>query len=211
MSTFNVSLVCSLENHVVLSLYAELESIRNIVCSKCKENISPENVPQHPSAFASHISTVPSTVLSRDLMSQQNAPAPSSRTAAKPPAAPSLSPDDHKSRSSHMNLRSTQLTTFRSAQPITKSEWSVVYNSEVEQVLDISFVHAFKHTSSVYAVRFSPDGNFLAAGLDYDLGRTHIYDMKTKSVMWYAFICVFGRVLLPILCTQCPSRISWLL
>lgn len=68
-----------------------------------------------------------------------------------------------------------------------KPQWSVKYNPGIEKVLDITFVHAFQHSSPVYSVRFSADGNFLAAGLDYGLGRTHMYDVNDKSMTWYVF------------------------
>jgi WD40 repeat protein len=67
----------------------------------------------------------------------------------------------------------------------------IQYNNEIEQVLDVTFVHAFKHTTSVNAVRFSPDGNFLAAGLTHLLGRMQIYDVKTRSMKWYVSITIF--------------------
>ena len=73
-------------------------------------------------------------------------------------------------------------------------KWPVIYNDKIAQALDITFVHAFKHTSAVYDVRFSPDGNFLAAGLYYDLGRAQIYDLNTMSMRWYVFVCIFGRI-----------------
>ena len=70
---------------------------------------------------------------------------------------------------------------------IQKSPWSVMYNSEINQMLEITFIHAFNHSSSALSVRFSPDGNFLAAGLTCDLGRIHIYDVRTMSLEWYIF------------------------
>lgn len=63
--------------------------------------------------------------------------------------------------------------------------WSVIYNTDIEKALDVTFVHAFHHTSPVCAVRFSPDGRFLAAVLDCDIGMIQIYDMDSKSLKWY--------------------------
>ena len=83
------------------------------------------------------------------------------------------------------------------ANPVTelshKRKRSITYNSEITKELDITFIHAFEHISSVNAVRFSPDGKLLAVGLTHELGKTLIYNLETKSMIWYVnnFIHVF--------------------
>jgi len=167
--------------HLVSNLYTELETIRNIVCPGCKERISPANLVQHPLQTESHHGGI---------RSEQTTPAnitpdtPSSPTPSRFPVIPTTPKIPTRKLPATLNVNET------AGAIIDKSQWSVEYNSGTKRLLDITFVHAFKHTSPVNDVRFSPDGSFLAVGLTYDLGRTQIYDVMTKSLRWYVFIFI---------------------
>jgi hypothetical protein len=74
------------------------------------------------------------------------------------------------------------------ARPRIEKQWAVVYNSEV----DITFVHAFNPASLVYVL--APIGIFL---LNYDLGRTEIYDDDLRS---------FSFILAPVDLVPCLTK-----
>ena len=214
----------------VSSLYAELERIQNIVCHNCRERISPANLAQHhPLVFApqipivaseesfnrrtriSHLPTagVSATIQANPFNTQLTNPRPASPilgTLAPSPVIPVVSNVLTETSLSTSHAKSGEETTFIAQPVIEKPQWSVIYNPEIEKVLDITFVHAFKHTSPVYSVRFSPDGKFLAAGLDHGLGSTHIYAVNEKSKKWYVFTALF-EYLQPTLHIQYPVRI----
>ncbi|KAJ3532267.1 hypothetical protein NMY22_g7810 [Coprinellus aureogranulatus] len=46
------------------------------------------------------------------------------------------------------------------------SDWVALFNPEVERKLDIKLVHSFCHASVVCSVHLSPDGRFLATGIN---------------------------------------------
>ncbi|KAF8333305.1 Tup N-terminal-domain-containing protein [Amanita rubescens] len=54
--------------------------------------------------------------------------------------------------------------------------WSVVHNSKVPKVLDVSLLHTFTHGSVVCCVQFSPDGKYVATGCNRS---ARVYDAKT--------------------------------
>jgi WD40 repeat protein len=74
-------------------------------------------------------------------------------------------------------------TALISQTTVDKPKWSIAYNSKIERKLDITFEHALKHIPQALALRFSPDGKFLAVALGRELG-TRIYDVKTMSMKW---------------------------
>ena len=63
--------------------------------------------------------------------------------------------------------------------------WSVLHNPEIKQALHIDLVETINFTARVYCVKFSPDGKYLAAGLDKS-GKTYIYDVEKRSNFWLA-------------------------
>jgi len=195
---------------VVSGLQAELERIGNIVCHNCKERMSSgPNLGQHPPVFASQIPAVPtpsshiggittgapvsfhsSSTDSHNSMSPQayfpNAQLTNSSLVSPIPTTPSHTLVMPAVPNASTPPDSAESSPIRSVDE-TAVLWSVIYNTDIEKTLDMTFVHAFHHTSPVCAVRFSPDGRFLAAVLDCDLGRTQIYDMDTRSMKWCAF------------------------
>ena len=83
---------------------------------------------------------------------------------------------------------------------VEESPWPVVYNCKPLS-LSVIFVHAFKHTSSVYGLAFSPDENFLAVEVEIG-GRTHLYDVMSMSMkgLVFTFICL----------AECPNTLNTL-
>lgn len=61
--------------------------------------------------------------------------------------------------------------------------WSVLHNPEIKQALHIDLVNTFNFIAKVYCVKFSPDGKYLAVGLDKG-GKTYIYDVETGLNVW---------------------------
>lgn len=145
-----------------------MELIRNIVCHACKEKISPAYLdvsapvisPPADVRFDNAVSD--STVICNSLSS----PEPTEAFFSPPETPLAQSPEEPE---------------------VEKSPWSVKYNSEIEQMLKITFVHPFEYAPiKAYSVRFSPCGNFLAAGLR--LGSTHIHDVNTRSMKWHVSV-----------------------
>ena len=68
-------------------------------------------------------------------------------------------------------------------QETTPSNWSVVYNPDVEQALDLHLAHAFTYDSPLCCIKMSPDGQRLAVGLSA-AGKTYINEFETGSDVW---------------------------
>lgn len=212
--------ICISDQRLVANLYAELETIRNIVCHHCKEKISLARLTQHMS-----------TPSQNPIVAAASEISPPTMSTAAPGVTFPLSPDGHDAASpltnvpitlqglrpasptsptlAHSRVVSDIATPFETtetlsipsetpaqvvSQPmIEKSPWSVRYNSKIEKILDMTLTHAFRvSTFSVNAVQFSPDGNFFAAGLgSYELGKAKIYSVNTSLMIWWIFICTF--------------------
>ena len=65
----------------------------------------------------------------------------------------------------------------------TPLNWSVVYNPDIEQALDLRLAHALPYDSTVYCIKMSPDGQRLAVGLG-GIGKTYINELETGSKCW---------------------------
>jgi len=81
--------------------------------------------------------------------------------------------------------------------------WSVDFNNDVKPELDVKLEHVLTHGATVWRVMFSPDGKYLAVGVNN--GRTYIYDVKTGVKSWsvtfilvwrshLTFVTVFSRI-----------------
>jgi WD40 repeat protein len=67
-----------------------------------------------------------------------------------------------------------------------QAEWSVSHNPNIKQSLQIDLVKTFNYTASVFCLKFSPDGKYLAVGLDRRSGKTYIYDVEKGVEIWLA-------------------------
>jgi len=72
-------------------------------------------------------------------------------------------------------------------------QWSVDFtDSNVKPALNAKLEHVLIYGGTVWRVRFSPDGKYLAAGVSN--GRTYIHDVKTGAKSWsVTFYSVFGE------------------
>jgi len=72
-------------------------------------------------------------------------------------------------------------------------DWSVDFNSDVKPALNVKLEHLLTPGTIVAHLKFSPDGKYLAVGVDN--GRTCIYDLKTMAKSWsVTFMLVWRNV-----------------
>ena len=167
--------------HAVSKLYAELETIRSIVCQHCNDRISAVSTSGNnaqadlatSTTTLSHSSVVPTT---------SNIFTPSEPETSHPPLQTSPT----------QVVKEAAVIAKPTIEKLRNHYRSVTHNSSIEKVLDITFVYAFEPALEVNVVRFSPDGNLLAVGLTKVLGRIIIYDMRTMSMKWYACFYLLG-------------------
>ena len=67
-----------------------------------------------------------------------------------------------------------------------QARWSVSHNPNIKQSLQIDLVNTFNFAASVFCLKFSPDGKYLAVGLDRRSGKTYIYDVEKGVKIWLA-------------------------
>lgn len=160
--------------YVVSRLYAELETIRSIVCKHCSERIStPGDNTSRSQANLLNVSST-STTLSHsrvDILIPSGSPEP-----PRPPLQTSPA----------QVIEAAAVIAKPTNEKLQNHNRSVTHNSGIEKDLDITFVNAFRPALEVNVVRFSPDGNLLAAGLTNNLGKIIIYDMRTMLTKWYS-------------------------
>jgi len=76
--------------------------------------------------------------------------------------------------------------------PNQLDRWSVNFDSNVEPVLNVKLEYVLTPGGTVWRVRFSPDGKYLAVGVDN--GGTYIYDVKTGTKSWSVTLFWFRDV-----------------
>ena len=59
---------------------------------------------------------------------------------------------------------------------------SILFNKEVEKELDMELAHVLLHGDTIWCVKFSKDGKYVAAGCKD--GKTYIYDVQTGKLTW---------------------------
>jgi general transcriptional corepressor TUP1 len=57
-----------------------------------------------------------------------------------------------------------------------RDDWFVIFNQNVQRVLDVDLVHTLQHESVVCCVRFSADGKYVATGCNRS---AQIFDVQT--------------------------------
>jgi len=81
---------------------------------------------------------------------------------------------------------SRQQTVVSSKGKPAEFDWSIKFNTGIKILLGVKFVDLLVFKERVSCVRFSSDGNYLAAGLRS--GETHIYNVKDNAKAWSACI-----------------------
>jgi len=166
-------------------LSEELDNLQRSICHDCKKKFVPSYVQVAPPwdgdrpslscggpQIQSPVSTTnplgsPKTV---PVLARQNQP----KTAISAP--PQVSSSASQRQPETIPVDETQ-----SKQP----GWSVFHNPEIKQALHIDLVKTFNFIAKVYCVKFSPDGKYLAVGLDKS-GKTYIYDVEKGLNLWLA-------------------------
>jgi WD40 repeat protein len=73
--------------------------------------------------------------------------------------------------------------------------WSISFNNQVGKELNVEMINTLSHEKSIFCVKFSQDGKYLAAGC-YD-GKAYIYDVsETGTLTWYALVGLLPEFLL---------------
>ena len=80
----------------------------------------------------------------------------------------------------HTSATSFQQTTVSSEDKPAVFDWSVTFNTRVKTALGVKLVDVLVFNKRVCCVRFSSDGNYLAAGLRS--GETYIYIVKDNAL-----------------------------
>ena len=183
-------------NATVASLSEELDNLRRSICHTCKSRFVPSYAPipttsqnqagpgpgllhriassaQYQSASSGLPSVSTTNVGGSSNTVQQNTtilvpPQPSSSAI---PRQPSTAP----------------AVEIQSQQP----DWSVSHNPEIKQALQVDLVKTSNFAATVYCVKFSPDGKYLAVGLDRGSGKTYIYDVGNGSNVWLASLPIY--------------------
>ena len=173
-------------------LSEELVNLQKSICHDCKKKFVPSYT-QVASSWSEHRPSV-----SYSIVSGPKVQSPVSTT--KPRGSPNTSITIHP-----ITARQNQPKTAISAPPQVPSApsprqpetipvdeiqskqpgWSIFHNPEIKQALHIDLVKTFNFIAKVYCVKFSPDGKYLAVGLD-KTGKTYIYDVEKGSKLWLA-------------------------
>jgi glucose repression regulatory protein TUP1 len=79
----------------------------------------------------------------------------------------------------------SQVPSTSSVDPDSSTEqrnWSITFNNQVAKELDVEMIRRLSHERPISCVKFSRDGQYLAAGcLD---GKVYIYSVETGTLTW---------------------------
>jgi len=150
----------------------EIQNIRNdVVCQGCSRGtVIPVDQPQKSLQIQNTSSSSHVVNLSQQRMTALG----SSQSAIISP----LSDFDTTSESIVVHPKSTTL-------PSPSPQTSINPNPDPEGIgkeLNVEMTHAISHSGSIWSVKFSQDGKYLAAGCHN--GRTYIYDVQSGSLIW---------------------------
>jgi hypothetical protein len=174
----------------VASLYEELDTLRRSICYQCKKKF----VPSAPASLdPGHLSLgiqigdgpssnpPPLPTTNAGVSGSTSIPIPSVTAQHNQTNSTIVAP--HESSSSVIpNPPSTLADEIEAEEP----SWSVSHNPDIKPALHIDLVKTFNFTADVFCVKFSPDGKYLAVGLDEESGRTYIYDVEKGLKIWLA-------------------------
>jgi hypothetical protein len=138
--------------------------------------------PDIPSREVRSEPNIISTTLDYDRQSILHTPSVSSRPASSASNHEELQPIYHAplrpSSASHMNHDKRPPPPLHAPVLSIRDEpdgWSIAFDQRVKPSIDVKLVEVLIYEEAVACVRFSPDGNSLAVGLD--TGRTYIHNM----------------------------------
>lgn len=182
----------------VIKLYDELDNLRESVCNNCRKKLAPYDT----AVSSSSTSSSSLTPLWRGVFQGRSA---QPRTdSGSPSAITDLHDTEAHSASSSTNKITGQ--TYAPAPvshpntapvegianaPIPKPDLSVVYNHEVKQTLNVHLDRTLTMKSTVYCLKFSRGGKYLAMGLR--TGEIYIYDIETFSGRLVSSVCLEAR------------------
>ena len=184
------------------------EELRNNICHSCKKKLASDNASVPDITISGQGSTGTATPVSppfwRRVFQGRQRSRPTINVA--PPIGPSHSSAAPKNTNTTLlhapatpedahSLRSSQTThptgtlahpgpnIVSSAKEPEQPKWSVIYDPEVKQALDLHLAHTFKYDSPVRSVKMSPNGQTIAIGLENE-GKTFINELRTGSSIW---------------------------
>jgi hypothetical protein len=192
----------------VASLSGELKHYRNTICVSCKEKFLAASVPTTSSQVTSTASQDTATTLGNLYEPAGTAVTPGSLDRESPfylpititesePSSPlALSFRSHGSNSSIEGSQTESDTSSHTTSRTFPSPFNtipnlplspasslpvarVLYNPEIDQVLELSLVKSFELPAGALCVKFSRDGEYFSVALLNE--ETHIYDMLTMS------------------------------
>jgi hypothetical protein len=159
----------------VEKLYEELDSLKKNICDKCKKKFN-SAVSSSRGRRSPCLAPLPS-----DKPTLQFTGTSSTRKAIASAVIPSVPHSDTVYSTISLPTTKPLSVPFDEADhpPKLQPDWSVVYNPDIQRTLDVHVTETLTYNQTVYDVKFSRSGEYLAVALRG--GETHIYDLKTTS------------------------------
>lgn len=183
---------------IVESLTKELQVVRrNVVCERCKEA---RNAARFTPSSRFKASATGSSFRPVVQSKSPHKPGPSPRI-VNPSQQALLPATQHTTRKPNTSIRPLVQTTSHPTPEriVTPSErntpspvdsepsdehrtWSVTFSDDVEKELEVEVAHLLSHNDRIFGVKFSQDGEYLAAGVGD--GKAYIYSVQSGTLTW---------------------------